>query len=298
MKSPLKLSLIMLLFACTTTTESPQQSLDIQGHRGCRGLLPENSIPAFEHALLLGVNTLEIDAVITQDKEVIVSHEPFMSHEICLDPQGNEILEADELSHNIYQMTYAQVQQYDCGTKAHHRFPNQKQMSVHKPLLREVIQHAEAYQKTAGKAAVLYNIETKSRPDRDDVYHPKPKEFVDLLVAIFKETGIYDRTTLQSFDIRTLQYAHQTYPDLQLVLLIENQKTLEENLDALGFVPEVYSPYFEFVDEQMVSSCQQKGMKLIPWTVNSPSDIQQILQLGVDGIISDYPDRVLEIVGK
>lgn len=287
----------MLLFACTTT-ESSQGFLDIQGHRGCRGLMPENSIPAFEHALKLGVNTLEMDAVITMDKQVIVSHEPFMSHEICLDTTGQEIREEDELSHNIYQMTYAQVQRYDCGSKFVKRFPDQEKMPVHKPLLKEVIQRAEAFQQAAGQDPVLYNIETKSRPDRDNTYHPEPKEFVDLLVAIFKETGIYDRTTLQSFDIRTLQYAHETYPDLQLVLLIENQKSLEENLEALGFVPQVYSPYFKFVDERMVQVCRQKGMKLIPWTVNSPSDIQQILQLGVDGIISDYPDRVLEIVGK
>ena len=288
-----KLLLIMLLFACAPGEE---QTLDIQGHRGCRGLLPENTIPAFEHALELGVTTLEMDAVITKDKQVVVSHEPFMSHEICLTSSGEEILETEERSHNIYQLTYEEVAAYDCGTKYHPRFPDQKKMAVSKPLLRAVIEHAETYQQENNRPPVFYNIETKSKPEGDSLFHPEPKEFVDLLVAVFKETGIYDRTTLQSFDVRTLQYAHEAYPDLTLVLLIENKKSLEENLEILGFVPQVYSPYFQLVDANLVAVCREKGMKLIPWTVNESSDIEEILALGVDGIISDYPDRVIQAV--
>ncbi|MEM7655644.1 MAG: glycerophosphodiester phosphodiesterase family protein [Bacteroidota bacterium] len=284
---------MLFLLSCGPQEEAPQ-TIDVQGHRGCRGLLPENTIPAFLKALDIGVHTLELDAVITQDKQVIVSHEPYMSHEISTTPEGELVSEEDEKFHNIYQMTAEQVQTYDVGLRPHLRFPNQEKMAVHKPLLSEVIAAAETAQAAAGRPAVRYNIETKSQPQRDSVFHPGPEEFVDLLVEVMEAGGILERSTLQSFDVRTLQVAHTKYPELDLVLLVENQMSLEENLELLGFVPEVYSPYLEFVDEQMVKTCAAKGMALIPWTVNEATDIDLMLKLGVDGIISDYPDRVMK----
>lgn len=295
---PSFLLFICLLFACQPpTTMNHQSKLDIQGHRGCRGLLPENSIPAMLRALELGVTTLELDIVISKDQQVVVSHEPYLSPEICLNTDGNE-LTGDRTSLNIYQMDYEEIKSYDCGSKFVERFPNQKKVSVFKPLLADLLDETEAYIKENKLASINYNIETKISPKGDNLFHPKPKEVVDLLMGVIEAKGIQDRTTIQSFDVRSLQYAHDQYPEMELVLLVENEDGLEINLDRLGFVPEVYSPYYQFVTTDLVKSCREKGMKLIPWTVNEESDIRQIIEYGVDGIISDYPDRVLAIINE
>lgn len=108
-----------------------EQNIDIQGHRGCRGLLPENSMPAFIRAIELGVHTLELDLAISKDKKVVVSHEPFMSRKICLYASGNEILQSMDMKYNLYEMTYDEIKQFDCGLKFHPDYPNQAKISVH-----------------------------------------------------------------------------------------------------------------------------------------------------------------------
>ena len=283
-------SAYLLMSACS------QPVFDVQGHRGSRGLMPENSIPAFIHAIDLGVTTLEMDVVITQDSQVVVSHEPFMSNVICTDPDGHEMLEGDGDLHNIYQMTYEEVAQYDCGNKNHPDFPLQKKLSVAKPLLSEVIHEVENYLEANNLPPVNYNIETKSSQKGDNVYHPEPARFVDLLYRVIDSQGVNERTTIQSFDERTLQYAHQAYPKMSLVILVEEEKNAAKIVELLGFTPEVYSPYHLLVDAATVDFAHENGMKIIPWTVNEEVDIQKMLALGVDGIISDYPNRVIEAV--
>lgn len=266
--------------------------LDFQGHRGCRGLLPENTIPAFEKALDLGVTTLEMDVVITKDKKVILSHEPWFSHEIALDPDGNPISLQDERNHRIYDMTFNETQGYDVGMKTHDRFPNQKKLKASKPLLSAVINFAEEHaQKDAGPLP-YYNIETKSKPEGDGLFHPNPEEFVDLLMEVIREAGVSERTFIQSFDVRTLQVAKTKYPDMKLVLLVENSETPDQNLQTLGFTPDIYSPDYALVDKSLITYAKQKGMKVIPWTVNERGEMNDLISLGVDGLITDYPDRL------
>lgn len=274
-------------------SKSYAQVIDVQGHRGCRGLMPENTIPAFLKAIDLGVTTLEMDAVISKDGKVVVSHEPFLSHVICRDPKGREISEEVEKTYNLYEMNYEEISQCDCGSRIHPDYPEQHKFSESKPLLSEVINEVEAYIEKNKLTAVRYNIETKSTPEGDGVYHPEPGEFVDLLMEVIQEGKIAERTTLQSFDVRTLQYAHTQHPDMELALLVGNVKSLKRNLETLGFVPEIYSPYYKLVRKKTVQQAQEKGMRIIPWTVNKPKDIQKMISLGVDGIISDYPDRVV-----
>ncbi|MEL7531512.1 MAG: glycerophosphodiester phosphodiesterase family protein [Bacteroidota bacterium] len=279
-------------------TEVSSAPLDIQGHRGCRGLLPENTIPAFRKALELGVQTLELDVVITADSLVVVSHEPFFNHEMSLKPDGSEISEEEERSHNLYQMDYATAANYDVGQKPHPRFPEQEKMAVAKPLLSEVIANAEAYAKELGRELPFYNIETKTTPAGDNSFHPEPEPFVDLLIGVIKEGGIAERTYIQSFDVRTLQVMQQKYADIPLVLLVENEESAQANLDKLGFKPTVYSPWFKYVDEELVAFCKAENMLLIPWTLNEEAEIKRALALGVDGIISDFPDRVITLSKK
>lgn len=275
------------------------QNFDIQGHRGCRGLLPENSIEAMKRAIDLGVTTLEMDVVISKDKQVFLSHEPFLSHEICLDKNKNEITEANERSYNLYQMNYDEIKTCDCGSKIHPRFLDQQKLETYKPLLSDVIYFVEEYisklQKGDLGKKIYYNIETKSDPKGDGIYHPEPKEFVDLLISVLKNTTISDRVYIQSFDVRTLQYLHQKYPKYKTVLLVENKMSIEENLKTLGFKPNVYSPEFILLDEKKVKLLHKKGIKVIPWTVNKTEDMQKLISYKVDGLITDYPNRYFEL---
>jgi glycerophosphoryl diester phosphodiesterase len=287
----------IILLSCSatkTTPPSPDSAIffDKEGHRGCRGLMPENTIPAFKKAIDLGVNTLEMDAVITKDKQVILSHEPFFNHEITTKSDGKFVEESEEKSLNIYQMTYEQTLQFDVGMKPHPRFPNQQKLPAHKPRLSDVIDSAEAYSKAKGLPPLQYNIETKTKPETDGLYHPVPDEFVELLMAVIKDKKIENRVIIQSFDIRTLQYLHSKYPEIKTAYLFEppSEKSLSERLKELGFIPTIYSPEDITVTPEIIKECKDAGIKIIPWTVNDVEKMKNLKQMGVDGIISDYPD--------
>jgi len=296
--------LIVFIFSCSGTKKAAKNSgenintmrmqvdFDKEGHRGCRGLMPENTTPAMIHALGYGVTTLETDVVITRDKKVVLSHEPWMGHEITTKPDGSYVSVAEEKSLNIYQMTYEEVRKYDVGMKPHPRFPRQQKMKAYKPLLADMIDSVREYMKLARRPVFYYNIETKCNPAGDDIYHPKPAEFIELLMAVIKEKEIEDFVIIQSFDIRSLQYLHQHYPSIKTSLLIEGteKRDLDVQLKDLGFTPTIYSPAYQIVNTDLINKCHQHGMRIIPWTVNTREAIEKYRQMGVDGIISDYPD--------
>ena len=142
---------------------------ETEGHRGCRGLLPENTIQGFKHAIELGVTTIEMDVVISQDHQVVVSHEAFFNHEITTRPDGTFVKENEEKSFNIYKMDYDQVKAFDVGLKIHPRFPFQEKAKANKPTLEEVIGFCESYTKELSVSPIRYNIEIKSMPATDGV---------------------------------------------------------------------------------------------------------------------------------
>ena len=160
---------------------------DVQGHRGARGLRPENTIPAFLLALDSGVTTLELDVVITKDKQVVVSHEPWMSPSMCLDPSGKTIAAKDEKKFNIYQMTYAEVKEFDCGSKGNEKFPEQQKMNTVKPLLSDVIIAVDVHTKNYTQYEVDYNIEIKSSPEGDGKFHPSIDEYSDIVYKLLDQ---------------------------------------------------------------------------------------------------------------
>ncbi len=268
------------------------KNFDKEGHRGCRGLRPENTIPAMLHALELGVTTLETDIVITKDKKLVLSHEPFFNHEISTKPDGTLVTEAEERSLNIYQMNYAEVRKFDVGLRPHPRFPTQQKMAAYKPLLSEMIDSVEHFCQVNHRTPAEYNIETKTQPATDDQYHPKPAEFVELLVAVIMEKKIIERVTIQSFDPRTLQYLHEHYPSFKTALLVEDfdKKPFALQLKELGFIPTVYSPSEILITPLLVKQCKDAGIGLLPWTVNSIQRIRELKKMGVTGVISDFPD--------
>ena len=283
--------IILTIIFMSCNPEKKESKFDLQGHRGCRGLYPENTIPAFLHAIDLGVNTLEMDLAVTGDGQLLVSHEPYMSSEMCLDKQGREIADTAQYQYNIYQMSYEEIQQFDCGTKPHPRFPEQKKMVVNKPLLKDVIASVNEHLKESGKKHINYNIEIKSQEKSDDLYHPSPADFSDLVYSTIDDLIDLKYVTIQSFDFRVLQYFHEKYPKVTLALLIENELPYEQNLDSLGFKPEIYSCYFKLLTAQTVHDLQDQEIKVIPWTVNEEEDMLHMIEIGVDGLITDYPDR-------
>ena len=290
------LLLISFIISCSTKKISgdtmPDIQFDTQGHRGCRGLMPENTIPAMINALDLGVTTLEMDAVITKDNKVVMSHEPFFNHEITSKPDGSYVTEPEEKSLNIFLMTYDEVKKYDVGIKPHPRFPKQKKMNVVKPLLSDLLDSVQNYVAIHKRPLPYFNIETKATPATDNVYHPEPAKFVETLMSVIKEKRIQERVIIQSFDLRTLQYLHDKYPSVKTAMLIEDydKRGLKDQLKALGFLPTIYSPEYSLVTEDLVKSCHGQKIKVIPWTVNDKVTIDKLKALGVDGIISDYPD--------
>jgi glycerophosphoryl diester phosphodiesterase len=272
-------------------------SFDTQGHRGCRGLMPENTIPAMLKALDLGVVTLEMDAVITKDNQVILSHEPFFNHEISTGPDGQPIPEATEKQHNIFQLNYADVRKYDVGLAKHPRFPRQQKMAAVKPLLAEVIDAAETHAQKTNRPLPYYNIETKSQVSTDHQFHPEPAKFVELLVQVIQQKKIEQRVIIQSFDVRTLQYLHQHYPQIATAYLVERPSlsSMDGQISKLGFQPTIFSPEHRLVTANMVSYCREKKIRLIPWTVNDLPTMQKLKDMGVNGIISDYPDLFAQL---
>jgi glycerophosphoryl diester phosphodiesterase len=286
-------SVLLFVVAChMAKTAVTPVTIDTQGHRGCRGLMPENTVPAMITALDFGVTTLEMDVVITKDKQVVLSHEPFFNHEITTKPDGSTVTEAQEKALNIYQMTYEEVKKYDVGMKPHPRFPRQQKIKAIKPLLSDVVDSVNQRMITSRRPHPYYNIETKCLPIGDNLYHPAPAEFVELLMAVIKEKNIEDKVIIQSFDFRTLQYLHQKYPAIKTAMLIEDtdKRSLQQQLQALGFNPTIYSPHYSLVNKPLLEKCHQQNIKVIPWTVNDKSTIERMKALGVDGIISDYPD--------
>jgi glycerophosphoryl diester phosphodiesterase len=294
--------IILFVVSCTITKKqsinmAPAIAFDTQGHRGCRGLMPENTIPAMIKALDLGVTTLEMDAVITKDSQVVLSHEPFFNHEISTSPDGLPISEATEKQHNIFQLDYAQVKRYDVGLAKHPRFPRQEKIAAVKPLLADVFDAADAHAKKTNRALPFYNIETKSQAFTDNQFHPEPGRFVELLMQVIQQKKIEQRVIIQSFDVRTLQYLHQHYPQIQTAYLVERPSlnSMDAQINKLGFTPTIFSPEHRLVTTAMINYCREKKIKLIPWTVNELSTMQKLKDMGVDGIISDYPDLFAQL---
>jgi glycerophosphoryl diester phosphodiesterase len=289
--------IIFLLFISIKMTA---QSFDLQGHRGCRGLMPENTIEAFMEALKYKVTTLELDVSITKDSQVVVSHEPYMNSLFCINPDGTPVTKAMEKSLNLYQMNYNEIKQFDTGSRGNIKFPEQKKISTFKPLLRDVFIKVEAFLKANNYALVNYNIEIKSEASEYGISQPSVEEFSDLVYAEIMQYIDPKRVVLQSFDFNVLKFWHKKfennqYKKVRLAALVE-QSGVKSTFETLGFLPDIYSPYFKLLTKGQVKKCQKKGVQVIPWTVNEPNDMIKIKDMRVDGLITDYPDRAKKLL--
>ncbi|EPR74918.1 Glycerophosphoryl diester phosphodiesterase [Winogradskyella psychrotolerans RS-3] len=268
-----------------------KKQIDIQGHRGCRGLLPENSLPAFEKAIDLGVHTLELDIVISKDHKVVVSHEPYMNPIICLNPEGDVLPDNSEKDYNLYHMNYDEIKQFDCGLKFHPTYPQQEKLKTYKPLLSEVFDLVKAKD-----SEVKFNIEIKSETSYYGIYTPQPEAYVRLVLDEIEKNDMLSRVNFQSFDVVILEEIKKQSPKMVVALLVEDNETIDVKLEELSFKPEIISPYFKLLTAESVKAYQAKGFQVIPWTINATEDMKLMQSWAVDGIITDYPDQLIEIL--
>ncbi len=273
-------------------------AFDMEGHRGARGLMPENTIPAMLTALESGVTTLEMDVHVSKDEKVVLSHDPFINPDFSLAPGGKEIPEAGRYMYKLFVMDYKDIRRFNVGAKVNEQFPQQEAVKAYIPLLSEVIDSVQARIKKDAREQVFYNIEIKTKPETDGERHPLPERFIQLVMQTVEEKGVTDWVIIQSFDPRTLRILHEDFPQMRTSLLVGNADGLNTNIEKIGFIPTIYSPNFELVDEALVDAVHQRGMKIIPWTVNDPGEMVRLKKMGVDGLISDYPDRLVKLFGR
>lgn len=295
---------------------APALSLDVQGHRGARGLLPENTLPAFARALEIGVTTLELDCGVTKDGIVVVSHDPALNPEFTRDAQAVWL---DNTGPAIWHLTYDELQRYDVGrlkpgTAYAQRFPQQQAVDGTRiPQLTDVF----ALVRRSGNGEVRFNIETKISPLRPD-QTAAPEFFVSALLRVIRDSGMEPRVSIQSFDWRTLQIVQKEAPAIPTVYLTA-ETTPPHNIerasgssawsagyDVSGFggsIPRtvkaaggaVWSPYHSDLTREALNEAHVLGLKVVPWTVNAQADMRRLIEWGVDGIISDYPDLLLKL---
>ncbi len=292
MRVSLILLLTILIMACTN--EEVIRDFDLQGHRGARGLLPENTIPSFIKAIDYGVDTIEFDLVMTKDRQILISHEPWFDHKISTKPDGTPVTEEEQRDFNIFEMTYEETQQFDVGVRGNPNFPNQQPMEATKPLMSDAIRAIEEYSAEKGLPPVAYNIETKSVPDEYGEFYPYPEEFAQLLYEelnkLHEDFDLFGRIIIQSFDPATLIEFRKLDDQIDQAMLVYDERQMQEYIDELGYTPEIWSPHYPLVTPEMVKEADERGMKVIPWTINTVMEMQRQLDMGVHGIITDYPD--------
>ena len=280
--------------------EQPKYVVEVEAHRGGMGLYPEESLAAMLNAVNLGVNTLEMDLCVSQDKQVMLSHDRYFHSRYATRPDGTPVLKGDPKVY-LYEMPYSEIVKWDVGMRYNPSWPEKRCMPAVKPLAADVIAAVEAYTKENGHYAMNYDIEIKSDPSGDGavegVNWPEYHEFTDLCMEVLDAAGLEDRLMIQCFDERVLNYIHEQYPGHILAYLVEGWETdFDEFMGKLDFTPEWLSAPHEIVDADLIAKARGRGMKVNTWTVDEPDEMRRLIDLGVDAIISNYPDRLLSVV--
>jgi len=269
----------------------PGIAMDVQGHRGTRGNLPENTLPAFQRALEIGVDTLELDCGITRDGVVVIHHDRRLNPDVARGPDGKWVTAP---APTIYSLMFDELQKYDVGrirpgSEYAKRFPHQKPLDGTRiPKLSDLFSMAKS-------SRVRFNIETKLLPTHPDET-VGPEAFARALIAEFRKAGMTKRAVIQSFDYRTLKIVEQEAPEIETVYLTEAEDSDPAKIAALG--AKIWSPDAKAMTPAKVAQAKKLGMRIVVWTANEPREIDAMIDLGVDGVISDYPERVIAVLKK
>jgi len=302
----------LLAFCLAAALTTPALAFDLQAHRGGRGLRPENTLAAFENAIRMGVTTLELDIAITADGVAVISHEPTLYPGTARDADGRWLKEPGPL---IHALTLAEVQRYDVGRLnpdlAYGKpFASQQPVDGQRiPTLASLFERV----RELGASEVQFDIETKVFPNRPADTLP-PEEFVKIVLKVIRDAGMTERVMIQSFDWRTLRLVHGLEPGMRTVYLTAQGRNFDNVADPswtggliAGDYPSVahmikaaggtvWSPNFNNVDEAAVRNAQRLGLQVIPWTVNGAAEMRKLIDWGVYGLITDYPDRLRELM--
>lgn len=295
MKSKLWMaSYLIVLLLANGCQNQVKKSPIVHAHRGGAALYPENTIPAMKNAVALGVPVLEFDLHITKDSFVVVSHDAFLNSQKALMINGDTIPTLQEKEYKIYSMTYDSLSRYDVGSHPNPLYPKRKNMKCSIPLLTDLIDSIETYTKNKTITPISYNIEIKSDPQKDNIYSPDYKTFVNLCMNVLLKKNLGDRLLVQCFDVRSLNYLHEKYPMIRLSYLVEDKKaSFEELMSRLNFTPQVYSPESDMLNKEIIDKAHAKGMEIAPWTVDDKEEVKRLKDLGVDAIITNQPDKVM-----
>lgn len=271
------LTISLLLLGAVTMADAAPRIL-VHGHRGARAVRPENTLPAFEYAISMGTDFLELDLAVTRDGVLVVSHDPAMNRKICQGPEGETA---------IHKLTLAQVREWDCGTLRNPEFKNQQPVPGAKvPTLDEVLA-------LAPKGSFGFNIETKSDPKHPEL-QPEPRIFAQLVADAVRKHKLEKRVMIQSFDFRTLHAMKEIAPELRLSALYGGMpKDLVEISKEAGGTPLV-SVHYLLVTKGKVEKAHAAGIQVVPWTVNSAGAWDRMIGDGVDAIITDDPAALIE----
>jgi glycerophosphoryl diester phosphodiesterase len=275
---------VAVLLTAVMLTET---TFDLQGHRGARGHAPENTLPGFERALAMGVDTLELDVGVTRDGVVVIHHDRRLNPDLARGPDGNWIAAPGPTIHSL---TYGELQRYDVG-RIRPGSEYARQLARQKPLDGTRIPRLADLFERVKASAVRFNIETKLSPEAPDETLP-PEPFARALLAEVRKARLERRTTIQSFDFRTLAVVQREAPGIATAYLTSGKKGEAVPRMVHEAKGAIWSPNFRDLDAQALVVARELRVRVIPWTVNEPADIARILDMKVDGIISDYPDRV------
>jgi glycerophosphoryl diester phosphodiesterase len=293
---------ILISVGCSTAKKATTNKYSVSfykvGHRGTRGLMPENTIPAMEKGIAVGANTIEFDVHVTRDHKIVVYHDASFTPSYTTMPDGSDIPEAERSKYTFYQMDYAEIRKFIIGEKYYSTFPHQHLMKSYAPLLSEMIDSVEAFTRTGHYPPVHYLLEIKSYAATDGTQQPPPDEYIQILMKALKPKlkELKGRLIIQSFDMRPLQILHREYPAIPLGFLTYSDKvSFEENIKKLGFIPAFYNPVYNLVTQSLLNKCHAEDIKVLPWTVENVKDMQRLKDMAVDGIITDYPDRITEL---
>ena len=265
--------------------------MDVQGHRGCRGHLPENTLAAFERALEIGVDTLEMDCGITRDGVVVIHHDRRLNPDFARGPDGKWVTAPAAL---INGLSFQELQQYDVGrirpgSEYAKRFPHQQ------PIDGTRIPRLSALFDFTKKSSVRFNIETKLLPTHA-AESVGPEAFARALYGEIRKAGMQKRAVIQSFDFRTLTIVEKEAPEIETVYLTEITESVPAKVHALG--AKIWSPDFHAITPYVMAEARKLGLRVVVWTPNTPEEIRSMIDAGVDGIISDYPDRVMDALKR
>ena len=250
--------------------------IEVHGHRGARGLRPENTLPAFEYAIAQGVDVLELDMGVTKDGVVVISHDPILRAPICTGPKEQAV---------IHDSTLAELRQWDCGATRHPQFERQQPVpGTHIPTLDDVFT-------LASKGTFRFNIETKIELEHPE-WGPPPAEFAGRVLEVIRKHHLEKRVILQSFDFRTLHEMKKLAPEIALSALYSGKPKsfvdIAKEADA-----RIISPEHRLVTPEQVTAAHKAGLQVVPWTANQPADWDRLIAAGVDAIISDDPAALI-----